>query len=109
MKRETGRPHHVYIFPNGMVACFDQYDEQMPKYQGRKEEALPKLQADYPNINLRHDQWHHEESSRCANCGRKKEHLQQWNFGNGQHALYCDDCFSFFHFVHSFDGPGVSQ
>lgn len=33
----------VYVFENGMVAVFDQNDEQMPFFQGRKEEAIPKI------------------------------------------------------------------
>lgn len=33
----------VYVFRNGMVACFDQNGQQMPFFQGRKEEAMPKI------------------------------------------------------------------
>jgi hypothetical protein len=31
---------NVYVFGNGMVMTFDQYGQQMPKYQGRYEEVI---------------------------------------------------------------------
>ena len=33
----------VYVFKNGIVAVFDQNGQQMPFFQGRKEEAMPKI------------------------------------------------------------------
>ena len=33
----------VFVFPNGMIAVCDQNGEQMPFFQGRKEEAMPKI------------------------------------------------------------------
>jgi len=35
----------VYSFPNGMVMVFDQDGKQMPEFQGRREDALPKIKA----------------------------------------------------------------
>jgi hypothetical protein len=35
---------HVLCFPNGNVAVFDQYDRQMPEYQGNRD-ALPRIRA----------------------------------------------------------------
>lgn len=32
----------VYVFQNGMVAVFDQYDQQMPFFQGRKSDLTMK-------------------------------------------------------------------
>jgi hypothetical protein len=37
----------VYIWQNGMVMTFDQFGEQMPEYQGRREEVLDKIRAVY--------------------------------------------------------------
>lgn len=33
----------IFIFTNGMVAVFDQNGQQMPFFQGRKEEVMPKI------------------------------------------------------------------
>lgn len=38
---------NVYLFQNGMVMTFDQFGEQMPDYQGRAEEVMPKIKAVY--------------------------------------------------------------
>jgi len=34
---------YVYVFRNGMVAVYDQNDEQMPFFQGPKKEAMPRI------------------------------------------------------------------
>jgi len=33
----------IFIFTNGMVAVFDQNDQQMPFFQGKKEDVMPKI------------------------------------------------------------------
>jgi hypothetical protein len=38
---------HVYTFPNGMCMVFDQHGKQMPDYQGRTEEMLPKIRENF--------------------------------------------------------------
>lgn len=38
----------AYLFPNGMVATFDKHGEQMPEYQGTKEEVWEKVKRDAP-------------------------------------------------------------
>lgn len=35
----------VYSFTNGMTMVFDQFGKQMPEYQGKTEEVLPKIKA----------------------------------------------------------------
>jgi hypothetical protein len=35
----------VYSFVNGMTMVFDQDGKQMPDYQGRTEEVMPKIRA----------------------------------------------------------------
>jgi hypothetical protein len=37
----------VYVFKHGMVMTFDQYDQQMPEYQGRREDVIDKIRAVY--------------------------------------------------------------
>lgn len=36
---------NVYSFTNGMTMVFDQFGQQMPDYQGRTEEVVPKIRA----------------------------------------------------------------
>lgn len=36
---------NVYVFPNGMVMVFDQHGKQMPDYQGRSDEVIPRIRA----------------------------------------------------------------
>lgn len=38
----------VYFWTNGMVTVFDQFGEQMPDYQGRREEVIEKIFRDAP-------------------------------------------------------------
>lgn len=33
----------IYVFRNGMVVVFDQNGQQMPFFQGRQKEAMPKI------------------------------------------------------------------
>lgn len=42
---EPKRIKTVIAFPNGMVAVCDQFGEQMPEYQGERNEMLPKIMA----------------------------------------------------------------
>jgi hypothetical protein len=35
----------VYTFANGMCMVFDQHGQQMPEFQGRTDECLPKIRA----------------------------------------------------------------
>lgn len=37
----------VYVWQNGMVTTFDQFGQQMPQFQGPKEEVLLKIKAVY--------------------------------------------------------------
>lgn len=34
---------NVYVFGNGMAMVYDQYGKQMPEFQGRAAEVLPKI------------------------------------------------------------------
>jgi hypothetical protein len=34
---------NVYVYLNGQVMTFDQSGTQMPDYQGRKEDVIPKI------------------------------------------------------------------
>jgi hypothetical protein len=36
---------NVYSFTNGMTAVFDQHGQQMPEFQGRTEDVMPKIRA----------------------------------------------------------------
>jgi hypothetical protein len=36
---------NVYSFSNGMTMVFDQYGQQMPEFQGRTEDVMPKIRA----------------------------------------------------------------
>ena len=36
---------NVYNWANGMTMVFDQYGQQMPEFQGRTEEVIPKIRA----------------------------------------------------------------
>lgn len=38
---------NVYVFTNGMVMVFDQFGQQMPEYQGFREEVIDKIKADF--------------------------------------------------------------
>jgi len=41
--KDARRIAAVFVFPNGMVAVTDQHGEQWGEFQGRREEALPKI------------------------------------------------------------------
>ena len=48
----------VYVWQNGMVMVFNQRGEQMPRYQGHKNDVLPKLRrlkTQFPHI-----EWHED-------------------------------------------------
>lgn len=48
---------HAYTFPNGMLMVFDDSGQQVTKYQGKTEDMIPKLIADWPDCAIiRHDQ-----------------------------------------------------
>ena len=38
-------PHDVYTWQGGQVMVFDQFGDQMPELQGRKEDVWEKIQA----------------------------------------------------------------
>lgn len=52
MKEQYRRLDKVYLFPNDMVMAFDQHGRQWPEYQGHKDEAVPKIKRDYPDIEI---------------------------------------------------------
>ena len=45
--RDEPRIKHCYVWANGMVMTFDQYGQQMPEYQGHKDDTLSKIRAVY--------------------------------------------------------------
>lgn len=53
MKRLTT----VFHLENGMIMAFDQFGAQMPEYQGRAEEALPKIRRDAPDLVVQRGAW----------------------------------------------------
>lgn len=44
-KTMTDKPtiKNVYSFPNGMTMVFDQFGKQMPEFQGKTEDVVPKI------------------------------------------------------------------
>lgn len=48
VKRTDRVIRSVTVFPNGNVAVGDQFDQQMPEYQGRYEEVKERLKAACP-------------------------------------------------------------
>lgn len=46
------KPKRAILFATGILAVFDERGEQIPEYQGRSNEVLPRLLADYPDIFL---------------------------------------------------------
>jgi hypothetical protein len=42
----------AYVFANGMVMAFDADGQQAPEYQGPKDEVVPKLQRDFPDLQI---------------------------------------------------------
>jgi hypothetical protein len=50
-------PVRAFTFPNGMMIVFDEHDEQVPDYQGRADEKLPKLRADFPDCEVNSARW----------------------------------------------------
>jgi len=48
----------VIVWQNGMVMVFDQHGQQMPDYQGPKEEVWEKIQRDKPpQVHAENKQW----------------------------------------------------
>lgn len=50
-------PVKAYAFPNGMLMVFDAHGQQVPRYQGRTEDYLPRLRADYPSCRIEGAMW----------------------------------------------------
>lgn len=44
---------NAYVFQNGMVMAFDARGQQVPEYQGPRDEAVPKLQRDFPDLEIK--------------------------------------------------------
>jgi hypothetical protein len=44
-EKEAPKITKVYSFANGMCIVFDQYGKQMPDFQGRTNECVPKIRA----------------------------------------------------------------
>lgn len=66
------RPVNVMFFPNGMAAVFDQYGQQMGKYQGagKHPEVIAALKADgYDWRDMRVDGWPLEHGQFVDNLG----------------------------------------
>jgi len=43
MRKYKHRITTVFVFQNGMVAVSDQHGQQMPFFQGRKQDAMPRI------------------------------------------------------------------
>lgn len=50
-------PIRAYCFPNGMMAVFDANGEQVPDYQGKTVDELPRLRADHPQCRVFEADW----------------------------------------------------
>lgn len=46
-ERQEPKITNCYVFGNGMVMTFDQYGQQMPDYQGHRDEVWTKIRAVY--------------------------------------------------------------
>lgn len=53
MKKVT----HAVVWTNGMVMAFDAAGQQVPEYQGRKEEVLEKIKIDFPDADIKNGDW----------------------------------------------------
>ena len=47
----------AYIFGNGMVMAFDQYGQQLPKYQGYIDEVRSLIETDFPDVKIQERTW----------------------------------------------------
>lgn len=47
----------AYVWQNGMVMAFDKNGNQVPDYQGRKEDVLDKLKRDFPAADIEGAIW----------------------------------------------------
>jgi hypothetical protein len=45
------------LWTNGMVMAFDERGEQVPDYQGRRQDVLPLLLRDYPDLKIEGMDW----------------------------------------------------
>lgn len=45
MESSEAKITNVYNWANGMTMVFDQHGQQMPEYQGRTEEVMPRIRA----------------------------------------------------------------
>ena len=45
------------LWTNGMLMVFDQNGEQMPDYQGKGSEMIPKLRKDFPSCPIAGGDW----------------------------------------------------
>jgi hypothetical protein len=50
---EKNRVVYAYLFPNDMVMAFNADGKQVPDYQGHKDEALPLIKRDFPEVEIR--------------------------------------------------------
>ena len=48
-------PRTAYAFTNGMLVVFDARGNQVPEYQGKTAEHLPRLRADWPDVIVHED------------------------------------------------------
>lgn len=42
----------AYLYTNGMVIAFDENQHQVPDYQGKAEDCLHRIRADFPNAEI---------------------------------------------------------
>lgn len=54
MKQEVLK---VIVWQNGMVMAFDRSGKQVPEYQGREEDVLPKIKRDFPDVVIDRGSW----------------------------------------------------
>ena len=45
------------LWQNGMLMVFDDAGEQLPKYQGKANEMIPKLKTDFPDVVIEERKW----------------------------------------------------
>ena len=76
----------VFVFPNGMVAVCDGHGKQMSRFQGRKEDVLPKIE-DHLKKQDTQPEWHGKpkDAVRYGKCPGP--------FCGGEYAwLFSSDC-----------------
>lgn len=50
-------PVEAWAFDNGMLVVFDAEGNQVPPYQGKTVECLPRLRRDYPEVRVLEQRW----------------------------------------------------